>query len=113
MSPVIHRMVRTRRRSLALQITEEGFLVVRAPRFLSEARIARFIEEKRGWIEKKIVEAVERAQSGPPALPPDEETRLKTLARDAFIERSCFYAAKMGVRFEKIRLNSARTRWGS
>ena len=80
---------------------------------MDPSQILRFVSEKSGWIEKKILEASERARTAPPTPSPQEEKRLKALARDAFIERSCLYAKKMGVTFEKIRLNSANTRWGS
>ena len=113
MPVTIHKMVRSKRRSLALQVTEEGFLVVRAPRSLSEREVLRFVEEKSPWVEKKVRQAVERAGTAIPAPGPAEKKRLKTLARDAFIERSCLYASRMGVQFEKIRLSSAKTRWGS
>jgi hypothetical protein len=109
----IHKMVRSKRRSLALQVTEEGLLVVRAPRSLSEREIFRFVEEKSRWVEKKMHQAAAHAGTAIPAPGPAEEKNLKTLARDAFIERSCLYASKMGVQFEKIRLSSAKTRWGS
>jgi len=113
MTPVVHRTIRSRRRTLALQITEEGHLVVRAPRSLNDTQIRRFIEEKTDWIERKIRQISARALTAPAPLSPEEEKKLKFLARDAFIERSCLYAAKMDVSFEKIRLNSAKTRWGS
>lgn len=109
----IHKIIRSHRRSLALQITQDGLLVVRAPRLLSQPRILNFVEEKSSWIEKKVREAVRRAQTAPAPLSPDEEKKLKALARDAFIERACLYAGKMGVDFKHIRLNSAKTRWGS
>ena len=86
---------------------------MRAPKFLSDRQIARFISEKSEWLDKKIHEVTERAKTAPVALSAAEEKELRERARDAFIERSCLYASKMGVRFEKIRLNSARTRWGS
>lgn len=113
MAIVIHRTIRSRRRSLALQITQEGQLVVRAPRLLSQSQILRFVEEKSAWIEKKFRQAARRAQTVPPALTAHEEQQLKSLARDAFIERACLYAKKMGVEFKQIRLGSAKTRWGS
>ncbi len=109
----IHKMLRSKRRSLALQVTEEGLLVVRAPRSLSEKDVLRFVEEKGSWIEKKVRQSAERSRTAIPAPGPAEEKRLKILARDAFIERSCLYAARMGVEFKKIRLSSAKTRWGS
>ena len=109
----IHRTIRSRRRSLALQITEEGHLIVRAPHSLKEREILRYLEEKSAWIVKKVREAHERARTAPPPLTLEEEKKMKVLARDAFIERVCLYAGKMNVDFKKIRLNSAKTRWGS
>lgn len=113
MAVVIHRTVRSRRRSLALQITEAGDLIVRAPLSISESRILRFVREQSAWIEKKLRESAERAKTAPPPPSAEEEKRLKALARDAFIERACLYAERMSVEFRKIRLNSAKTRWGS
>ncbi|HTL71230.1 MAG TPA: SprT family zinc-dependent metalloprotease [Candidatus Eisenbacteria bacterium] len=113
MPPTIHETVRSRRRTLALQITEEGRLVVRAPRHVSDSEIRRFVREKSAWIDRMAARAAERARTAPPPLSPEEEKSLKVLARDAFIERACRYAARMGVTFRRIRLMSAKTRWGS
>jgi len=96
MPPTIHETVRSRRRTLALQITEEGRLVVRAPRHVSDSEIRRFVREKSAWIDRMAARAAERARTAPPPLSPEEEKSLKVLARDAFIERACRYAARMG-----------------
>ena len=106
-------MIRSRRRSLALQITEEGHLLVRAPERMSDRLIERFLTEKQDWIRRKVDEALSRGRTALPALSAQEERSLKDRARDAFIERACYHAHRMGVRFTKIRLSSARTRWGS
>ncbi len=113
MPTAIHKIIRSRRRTMALQITDEGFLVVRAPVFVSDAKILSFIRQESAWIEKRIRRALERAKTAPAPLTAEEEKKLKDLARDAFIERACLYAGKMGVTFEKIKLSSAKTRWGS
>ena len=109
----IHRTIRSRRRTLTILVTDEGSLVVRAPLKMSESSIRRFVEAKTPWIEKHVRQAMERSMTRPPDLTPAEEVRLKDLARDAFIERACRYARQMDVAFQKIRLNSAKTRWGS
>lgn len=106
-----HRTVRSRRRTLALQVTREGELVVRAPHRLSETEIARFLEKSSAWIEKHLSRAAARPKPAP--LSKEEEKRLRALALDGFIERCVLYAGKMGVEFKKIRLSSAQTRWGS
>ena len=43
-------VIRSKRRTLALQITVEGELIVRAPRRLSSSFIDQFIQEKEPWI---------------------------------------------------------------
>ena len=49
-----YELIRSERRSLALQITADGRLVVRAPKRMPEARIRAFVETKHGWIEQKM-----------------------------------------------------------
>lgn len=43
-------LVRSSRRSLGVQILRDGAVVVRAPRFVSDAEIARFLGERSRWI---------------------------------------------------------------
>ena len=43
-------LIRSRRKTLSLQITPQGELVVRAPLRLSQRVIQSFLEEKAGWI---------------------------------------------------------------
>lgn len=47
-----YKLIRSSRRTLAIQIQRDGKLVVRAPQKMSVAIIERFITEKRSWIEK-------------------------------------------------------------
>ena len=55
----IHKIIRSRRRSMSLEITRDARLVVRIPRYASLRDVKRFITEKRDWIEKKLHEACE------------------------------------------------------
>ena len=47
------RIVRSRRKTLALEVHPDRRVVVRAPLGLSEEIIRRFVEQKRGWIQRK------------------------------------------------------------
>ena len=51
----INKLIRSRRRSISIEITRAGQLVVRMPRYGSVEAVKRFIAEKRDWIEKKLV----------------------------------------------------------
>ncbi len=56
-----YELIRSKRRSLSLELRPDGTLLVRAPRLLPEKRIRDFVEAKRGWIEQK--QAVLRARA--------------------------------------------------
>lgn len=62
----IHKIIRSRRRSVALEITPNAQLVVRMPRYASVSEVKKFIWEKRDWIEKKLQEASERRKKHVP-----------------------------------------------
>ncbi|MFH1504038.1 MAG: SprT family zinc-dependent metalloprotease [Candidatus Omnitrophota bacterium] len=55
----IAKIIRTSRKTVALQIKPDGCLIVRAPFFVSKTRLNRVIFEKRFWILKKK-ELIER-----------------------------------------------------
>lgn len=56
-----YRLVRSKRRTLALVIERDGTLIVRAPLRMAEAEVRRFVEAKRNWIERKQAEAAKEA----------------------------------------------------
>jgi len=59
----IEKIVRSRRRTIALVITPDARLIVRAPARASSALIDEVIREKSGWIRKKIGEMKGRPQA--------------------------------------------------
>ncbi len=66
-SGLIHyELKRTRRRSLALRISPDGFVVVSAPRFALGLWIDRFIRQQADWIMKHLQRFAERSREAPP-----------------------------------------------
>ncbi len=57
MCDIPYRLLRSRRKTLALQIDREGRLIVRAPLRLGDAQIRAFVREKAGWIAAKQQQA--------------------------------------------------------
>lgn len=51
-------LIRSKRKTVALQINSEGELTVRAPLHYSERRIKKLIGEHSAWIEKKKLKAL-------------------------------------------------------
>ena len=104
-----YRLIRSARKTLAVQILPEGEVVVRAPRRMPAAAIDRFVEEKRGWIEKHLA-------NRPPAQPTFSEAELRRLARRAQEEIPAAvarFAPLVGVTYGRITIRAQRTRWGS
>ena len=59
----IEKIVRSRRRTIALIINPEAQLIVRAPLRAPAAMIDEMIQKKRSWIQKKIAEIKQRPQA--------------------------------------------------
>ena len=108
------KMIRSRRRSIALEIRPDGSLIVRVPHFLKDSAIHTFLEQKRAWIEKTSQTIKERLRFFSPQRFTEEEIKLhKEKAFSLFTERCRFYASSMGVRYRSLSLSNAKSRWGS
>jgi predicted metal-dependent hydrolase len=57
----IHKLVRSKRRTIALIIERDGTLTVRAPLRMAEAEVRRFVEAKSDWVKRKQAQAAEDA----------------------------------------------------
>ena len=49
----IDKIIRSRRRTIALEVTPQATLIVRAPHRVSQAYIDEMIREKSAWIHRK------------------------------------------------------------
>ena len=105
-------LIRSRRRTMALQITPEGQVVVRAPQRTAQAVIDRFVESHADWIAKHAEKQRQRRENHP-LLTEAEITALRQKAREVLPSRVAHYAAMMGVVPTGIKITSAKTRFGS
>lgn len=104
-------LIRSSRKTLSIQITPEGRLVVRAPNHLSRREIDLFLESKAGWINSHLQKAAEST-----ALPKLTATELYTLAEQAgetLSAKTIHFAPQVGVTWGRITIRAQRTRWGS
>ena len=106
-----YRVIRSSRRTISVQITLSGEVLVRCPRRMSNADIRRFVESKSGWIEKHLEKRTAAAR-----LPVFTDEQLQVLARQArqtIPERVAHFAPLVGVTYGRITIRNQRTRWGS
>jgi len=106
---VPYRILRSSRRTLALQILPDGGVVVRCPRRLPEEDIRAFVESKEGWLRKHLAQLPEPQ----PRLTKQELQAMAQLARTDLLLRLDTFALRLGVTFQKVTVRAQRTRWGS
>ena len=109
----IDEIIRSRRRSLAVEVTRDGRVVVRAPLHLSRARIDAFTERQQHWITVHLEQQRQRAALAPPAPTAKEIAALKARAKAVLPIKVDNYGRLMGLTPTGIKITSARTRYGS
>ncbi len=108
--PII--LERSRRKTLAIQITKDIKLQIKAPIYTSEREIYRFLQQKQFWIYKRAKSEMTNAENKVERSE-EEMNRLREQARVVLTQKSSDYAKRLGVSFQKIRIGNQRTRWGS
>ena len=109
--PILYRLIRSDRKTVAIQITPEGELVVRAPRRLSDKAIRDFVESKRGWIEKHM--PIPTGAPAPAKFTGDELHALAAKLIEVLPERLAHFSALAGVSYRRVTVRNQHTRWGS
>ncbi len=107
-------LIRSGRRSVSVEITREGRVVVRAPERMPMRDIERLIAEKQVWIEKHLEMQKKRPSEYDLDLYSKEQTdALKTKARACIPSMLERYAPLVGVSYGKVKINRAKGRFGS
>ena len=89
-------LIRSKRKTVALAIKEDGTLEVRAPMRLSKKWIDGFVEQKEGWIQQKTAETAKRAAARR-QLTPQEEENLRLRAQEYLPQRTWELAEQTGL----------------
>ena len=106
-----YKIIRSGRKTTAIQITADGQVVVRCPHRVTDRQVARLLDSRRDWLEQHLA----RVRAAAP-LPPFSAEELKALGQQARrdipprVER---FARQLDVDYGRITLRCQRTRWGS
>ena len=107
-----YQVLRSARKTLSLEITRDGHLVVRAPLRTTQRQIDEFIANHEAWITSGLEKQRLRREARPE--PSDQEREaLVRLAMERLPGRVAHYAAIMGLYPAGITITGARTRFGS
>ena len=108
-----YELIHSRRRTLALEVTPDGRLLVRAPLRCAQARIDAFVTAHAAWIEKHLALQRQRAARRPPAPTAAEVEALKARARTELPGLIARWSERMGVAPTGFKVTTARKRYGS
>ncbi|MBQ1749450.1 MAG: M48 family metallopeptidase [Lachnospiraceae bacterium] len=114
-----YRLIRSRRKSLGIEIKGAGDLYVRSPARMPLSEIHRMIEKNQNWIDghvekrQAIIEKQKDSLYGEMRLDENEIKRLTNLAKETIPPRVELFAKSMGVDYGRITIRHQKTRWGS
>ena len=116
------KIIRSNRKTLAIQINPDLSVTVRAPMYAPQSDIERILREKESWIQKHIEkireqEAKKKETQGESVereyLTNEEIKKLADKALQHIPKRVSYYAKQIGVTYGKITIRNQKTRWGS
>ena len=116
------KIIRSNRKTLAIQINPDLSVTVRAPMYAPQSDIERILIEKESWIQKHIEkireqEAKKKEIQGESVeseyLTYEEIKKLADKALQHIPKRVSYYAKQIGVTYGKITIRNQKTRWGS
>ena len=105
-----YRLIRSGRKTIAIELSRQGEILVRAPRRTPVKEIDAFFEKWEPWVDRHY-DAWQEKLAEEAAFDPTEE-EIEEL-RKKISDRVTYYAARMGVEPRSVKITSAKTRFGS
>ena len=103
-----YRIIRSNRKTIAIEITPRGEVIVRCPLRMANRDIQKFLSARATWIQTHLASL--------PKVTPLSEKEHRALirsAKDFFPERVRSFAESMNVTHGRITIRSQHSRWGS
>lgn len=122
------KIIRSNRKTLAIQINPDLSVTVRAPMYAPQSDIERILREKESWIQKHIEKIREQEAKSKKTqgekdeygesveseyLTNEEIKKLADKALQHIPKRVSYFAKQIGVTYRKITIRNQKTRWGS
>lgn len=109
---ITYRVIRSARRSIAIEVTRECEVLVRAPYLVPDSSLREFVNAHEQWILKTVDKQKHAAKRQPD---PDEEEKrqLKQKAMELLPERVEYFSQLTGLKPAGVKITSAKTRYGS
>lgn len=105
-------LIRSKRKSVSIQVDTDCNITVRAPLRLSQKEIDKILLEKKEWLEKTVI--IQRKKKKTIKEYSDEDIKaLRKKAKEIIPLKVKYYANIMRVQPACVKINSAKKRYGS
>ncbi len=104
-------LIRSSRKTVAIQITPEGEVLLRCPRRMPVKEAEAFLESRQPWVEAHLAKLAARPKL--PKLTREEVQALAAEARTDLAQRTARLAPAVGTSYGRITIRSQHSRWGS
>lgn len=112
MEKIVYEIIRSKRRTMSVEVDTSGNVLVRAPRLMPKWTIEAFVRERADWIERARQRQARRQRNLPEIREEDKPLYVKR-AKAILPSKIDYYARRMGVQPTGLTVTSARTRFGS
>ena len=107
-----YELIRSSRRTLALEITRDGRVLVRAPMRLAQKRIDDFVAQHAEWIETHLAVQRQRRENHPEPTPAQREELIRK-AKTILPQKIAYYGGIMELCPTGLTITGAEKRFGS
>ncbi|MBR3569658.1 MAG: M48 family metallopeptidase [Oscillibacter sp.] len=108
-----YELIRSNRKTLALEITRDGHVIVRAPMRTAKRDIDAFVSAHGAWIAKGLEKQRRRAAAMPPEPSAQELRAMAEKAAEIIPPKVEYWSRVTGLVPAGITITAARTRFGS
>ena len=106
-------IIRSNRKTIAIEIKSDCRVIVRAPFQMSNRDIRHFISDKADWLQKHLEIAKCRLAAAKDKLTGSEIRELADAAMKDIPQRVKRFAPMVGVTVGRVTIRNQKTRWGS
>jgi len=112
---ISYELIRSSRKTVSIQISPEGKIIVRAPQRLAKYRIDDFVLQNAEWIDKSLAKVRQRnaEREDVEYLTPEQISELKKMAKQQLLPMVENLAQLVGVTYNRVSIRAQRSRWGS
>ena len=106
---------RSRRKTISVEIEPDLSVLIRAPLYMADREIVKFLKDSEDWIRKHREKVAKRMEEEAkiPKLSMEEIRSLAVMARDDIPARVACFAPIVGVTYGRITIRNQKSRWGS